>query len=64
MTKRLTLNDKDYYLILGLKSKYQTESIEAIIRLEGMKPDNLIATEPPKKEKIPSLDELIDSGKV
>jgi hypothetical protein len=40
MTKRITISDKDYYLILGLKAKYLTDSIEEIIRFEGMKPQN------------------------
>ncbi len=44
MTKRITISDKDYYLILGLKAKHLTDSIEEIIRLEGSKPYNLTDT--------------------
>ena len=61
MTKRLTISDADYYLILGLKSEYQTESLGEIIRLEGIKAQNHKTAKP---DKIPPLDELIDSGTV
>lgn len=39
MTKRLTMKDEDYYLIIGLKSKHKTESLVKIMQLEGLKLD-------------------------
>ncbi len=52
MAKRLTISDGDYYILFGLKSKHQTDSIEEIIRLEGIKPPNHTTTKPETKQEL------------